>query len=173
MSDSSKRLSREAPVRRTGRVIRREDLNADDLNADDLNADGRGSLRREGRRNRRERAEGAAPTAGPRDLRGDVMDLQRGVLYAGIEAIAATVDTASGVLRNAVDRSLSGRYRQPGDLVRGVGGDLSDAARDVIDGVGQMPDRLNERFYEAVPRRQESPARGERKRRAAQTREED
>ena len=116
----------------------------------------------------RERRHGRV-VRGKRGIRDEIYDLNRGAAYVGIEGIAAGVDIATRVLRNSVDRAFNQNYRNPGDLLRGVGRDIGDTAHDVIDGVKEVPNRLNDSFYEAVPRAEQQD-RGERYRRAQEER---
>lgn len=150
MSDEGKKLEREESAaprrrRRRGRVVRAE-------GDEDTAREVRGA-------NRRRRS----------DLRDEAMDLQKGVIYAGIEALAAGVDVASNAARGTVDRAFSRDYRNPGDLVRNVGRDASEVARDAMEDVRDAPRRVTDGFYEAVPNRRRAD-RGERHRRAQEAR---
>jgi len=166
MADGEDRLKREeGPVRRRrrqGRVVPRQEAGGE---ADD----------RLGRRRRRGERQGERPRGerrGRADLRGDVSELQKGMMYAGIEGMAATVDVASSVLRGAVDRAFSRDYGGPGDVRRNGGRDADDAARDTLDRIRDIPQRTTDRFYEAVkPSRASSE--GERSRRARAAAEEE
>ena len=144
-----KKLVREEPGGR-----RRRDRHSDA--PQDAEGDTRGRRRRKGR-------------AQASSFRNDVMDMQRGGMYVGIEAAAATMDIVSHLMRNAVDRAFAKDYREPGDLLRGVTRDAGDVLHDAVDEVKDVPDRLNNSFYEAVPRRP-TRDRGERHRRAQQAR---
>lgn len=129
---------------------------------------------------RRPRDEAEAPEREPRAARGrrvprdagqqqqsiprDMMELNKGALFVGLETLAAGADMASTVLRNGIDRAFSRSYRTPGDVVRGVTQNAGDAVHDVLGQTRATPQRLNDSFYEAVPPRNED--RGERWRRA-------
>ncbi len=149
MSDDGKKLERDGSAaprrRRRGRVIRAE-------GDEDTAREVRGATRR--RRS---------------DLRDEAVDLQKGVFYAGIEALAAGVDAASNAARGTVDRAFSRDYRDPGDLVRNIGRDMSEVSRDAIEDARDIPRRVTDGFYEAVPNRRRSD-RGERHRRAQEAR---
>ena len=171
----AKGMVREEPVRarrgggrrRMGRVERaREDDAVDDH-------DLAGGFEREEsfRSSRGERGERARRR--PRnDIRDDLTDLQKGVMYAGVESAAATLDVMTHVLRNAVDRAFSNDYRDPGDAVRHLGRDVSSMGRDTLHELEDVPRRMADGFYDAVPRRQRQD-RGERHRRAQGTVEPD
>ncbi len=121
----------------------------------------------EGKRTRRRRRNGRN-----NDMPGDVMNLQKGAMFAGIEAVSAAVDIAASVARSTADRAFSKDYRQPGDVLRGVTRDAGDTVKDAIDQARDVPQRVTDAFYEAVPKRKSS-SRGERYRRAQQNLDED
>ncbi len=100
-----------------------------------------------------------------RSTRDEVMELQRGAAYATIEATAATMDIVARVLRGTVDRAFARDYKEPGDVVRGVGRDARDVLQDVLGEVREVPQRMTDSFYEAAPRGR-GEDRGERHRRA-------
>jgi hypothetical protein len=152
MSDEKKRLER---VESTSR--------------DSERGEGRGERRRRGRGQRRSKG-GQGPLGlgidlGRSSVREDVMLLQKGVMFAGIEAAAASMDIAQHLLRNAVDRTFSHDYRNPGDVVRALTRDATETVGDALDEVKDVPQRVNDSFYEAVPKRR-SVSKGERYRRA-------
>lgn len=115
---------------------------------------------------RRERDDGRE-TRRAENLLDEVMELQQGVLHAGIEFASTGLDTATRVGRNTVDRAFSKDYRDPGDIVRNLGGDAEHTVRDILDGVRDMPRRMQDGFYDAVRPSPRSNDRGERSRRAA------
>lgn len=102
----------------------------------------------------------------------EVMEVQQGILHAGIELASTGMDTATRVGRNTVDRAFSRDYRDPGDLVRNLGRDAEHTVRDVLDGVRDVPRRMQDGFYDAVRPSKRSTDRGERSRRAAAARDE-
>lgn len=106
-------------------------------------------------------------------LVGEVLDLQQGLLYAGIEAASAALDTGTTVTRNSIDRAFSRDFRDPGDLVRNVGRDAEETVRDVLEGVRGTPRRMHDGFYDAVREPADRRDRGERWRRAQQDAHED
>lgn len=134
---------------------------------------------RRGRRPRRQRRQRHA--RGPRgfgfdlgrsSVREDIMVLQKGMMFAGIEAAAASMDIAQHLMRNAVDRTFSHDYRNPGDVVRAMTRDASETVGDALDEVKDVPQRVNDSFYEAVPKRR-SVSKGERYRRAMMAKQAD
>ena len=123
---------------------------------------------REGRvrRTTHRRREHTTSRRGGDNLLDEVLELQQGVLRAGVEVAGATLDTATRVARNSVDRAFSQDFRHPGDLVRNVGRDTEDTVRDVIDGMRDVPRRMNDGFYDVVRPASRVKDRGERHRRA-------
>lgn len=96
----------------------------------------------------------------------DLLELQQGVLHAGIELVSAGLDTATNVSRNTVDRAFARDLRNPGDLLRNVGKDADALARDVVDGTRDVPRRMSDAFYNTVRPAAQRRDRGERWRRA-------
>lgn len=134
------------------------------------------------RRGRLERAEEARPgedgeeSEGRRSRQGrrgrpavlgEVGDLNRGVLFAGVESAAIALDVASRVLRGAIDRAFDEDYSTPGDLVRGVTGEADQTVYDLVDELRSVPRRLSTRFEDSMrsPRAEQ----GERRRRGDTT----
>lgn len=147
---AEKRLVREPGTvhPRRGRIERAEgargEEGADDRDRDD---DGRG---RRGRRGR--------PA-----LTSEFGDLNRGVVFVGVETAAIALDVASRVLRGAIDRAFDEDYSSPGDIVRGLTGEADQAVYDLVDEMRGVPRRLSTRFEETLqsPRADQ----GERRRR--------
>jgi len=102
----------------------------------------------------------------------DLLELEQGLLHAGIEAASATLDTATRVTRNTVDRAFAKDLRDPGDIIRNLGSDTDETMREVLDGMRDVPRRMNDGFYEAVRDSSRGQARGERQRRAQAARDE-
>lgn len=96
----------------------------------------------------------------------DVIELQQGILHAGIEAASTGLDTATRVTRNTVDRAFQRDFRDPGDVLRNLGKDADETARDVLDGLRDGPRRMHDGFYEKVKPSSRTRDRGERHRRA-------
>jgi hypothetical protein len=119
--------------------------------------DGRRERRDDGRRDDTRRAE---------SFLSEVMELQQGILHAGIEAASTGIDTATRVTRNTVDRAFSRDFRDPGDVLRNLGKDADETARDVIDGLRDGPRRMHDGFYDKVRASNRTRDRGERHRRA-------
>jgi hypothetical protein len=89
-------------------------------------------------------------------------DINRGLVYVGVESTAIAMDIASRVLRGAIDRAFDEDYGSPGDIVRGIAGETDLAVYDLVSELRHVPRRLSYRFDDAVrsPRSDE----GERKR---------
>lgn len=121
---------------------------------------------RSNRRGRHGRRTGGGDTRRAEGLLDEIMELQQGVLHATIEAASSGIDTATRVTRNTVDRAFAKDYRDPGDLLRNVGKDADETARDVLDGLRDGPRRMHDGFYDAVRASSRSRDRGERHRRA-------
>lgn len=131
------------------------------------------------RRGRMERAEGARDDEDDRDgdgdrrrsrgrrgrpaLMGEFGDLNRGVLFVGVESAAIALDVASRVLRGAIDRAFDEDYSSPGDIVRGLTGEADQAVYDLVDEMRAVPRRLSTRFEESM--RSPRADQGERRRR--------
>lgn len=135
------------------------------------------------RRGRMERAEGARDESddrGERDDRDDegrgrrgrrgrpalsseFNDVNRGVLFVGVESAAIAFDVVSRVLRGAIDRAFDEDYSSPGDIVRGLTGEADQAVYDLVDEMRGVPRRLSTRFEDSMqsPRADQ----GERRRR--------
>ncbi len=96
----------------------------------------------------------------------DVIELQQGILHAGIEAASTGLDTATRVTRNTVDRAFQRDFRDPGDVLRNLGKDADETARDMLDGLRDGPRRMHDGFYEKVKPSSRTRDRGERHRRA-------
>lgn len=96
----------------------------------------------------------------------EVLELQQGILHAGIEAASTGLDTATRVTRNTVDRAFARDFRDPGDLVRNLGKDADETVRDVMDGMRDGPRRMHDGFYDKVRASSRTRDRGERHRRA-------
>lgn len=96
----------------------------------------------------------------------EVLELQQGILHAGIEAASTGLDTATRVARNTVDRAFQRDFRDPGDLLRNLGKDADETARDVLDGLRDGPRRMHDGFYDKVKPSSRTRERGERHRRA-------
>ncbi|MCS6900474.1 MAG: hypothetical protein RMJ98_12600 [Myxococcales bacterium] len=90
-------------------------------------------------------------------------DLNRGVLFVGVESAAIALDVASRVLRGAIDRAFDEDYSSPGDIVRGLTGEADRAIYDLVDEMRAVPRRLSTRFEEAM--RSPRADQGERRRR--------
>ncbi|MCK6507537.1 hypothetical protein L6R53_29920, partial [Myxococcota bacterium] len=88
------------------------------------------------RQGRRERGDDSRrdDTRRAENFLSEVMELQQGILHAGIEAASTGIDTATRVTRNTVDRAFSRDFRDPGDVLRNLGKDADETARDVLDG---------------------------------------
>jgi hypothetical protein len=126
-----------------------------------------------------ERAEGARDDEDDRDgdgdrrrsrgrrgrpaLMGEFGDLNRGVLFVGVESAAIALDVASRVLRGAIDRAFDEDYSSPGDIVRGLTGEADQAVYDLVDEMRAVPRRLSTRFEESM--RSPRADQGERRRR--------
>jgi hypothetical protein len=91
-------------------------------------------------------------------------DINRGLVFAGVESTAIAMDIVSRVLRGAVDRAFDEDYENPGDIVRGIAGETDLAVYDLVSELRHVPRRISHRFDDAVrsPRSDE----GERKRKA-------
>lgn len=129
------------------------------------------------RRGRMERAEGAREDEddshgdrherrgrrGRPALMSEFGDLNRGVLFVGVESAAIALDVASRVLRGAIDRAFDEDYSSPGDIVRGLTGEADQAVYDLVDEMRAVPRRLSSRFEDSMqsPRADQ----GERRRR--------
>lgn len=146
MTKESKKLVREEPARprRLGRVERHRGEEPED--------------------DREEEDRGAPRLSRRPDVPEEVFELQRGVMMAGLETVAATLDLVSNVVRNAADRAASADYHRPGDLIRTAGKDAQNVARDALDDLREIPRRATDSFYEAAKPRRRSD--GERARRA-------
>ena len=83
-------------------------------------------------------------------LSSEFADVNRGVLFVGIESAAIAMDVASRVLRGAVDRAFDEDYTSPGDLMRGLAGEGDHAIFDLVAELRNVPRRLSHRFEEAV-----------------------
>ncbi len=122
-----------------------------------------------GRREPRERRRGGDDESaergrrGPPPLAGEVTDLNRGAMIAGVESAAIVLDMASRVLRSAIDRAFDEDYSSPGDLVRGLTSQADKGALDVVGELRNVPRRLAHRFDESI--RSPRADQGERQRR--------
>lgn len=147
---AEKRLVREPGTvhPRRGRIERAEGARGED-GADDRDRDDDGR----GRRGRRGRPA----------LTSEFGDLNRGVVFVGVETAAIALDVASRVLRGAIDRAFDEDYSSPGDIVRGLTGEADQAVYDLVDEMRGVPRRLSTRFEETLqsPRADQ----GERRRR--------
>lgn len=121
----------------------------------------------------RVREEGGEPRArvrrgrqGRPPLLDEMGDINRGLVYVGVESTAIAMDIASRVLRGAIDRAFDEDYGSPGDIVRGIAGETDLAVYDLVSELRHVPRRLSYRFDDAVrsPRSDE----GERKRKEDQ-----
>lgn len=94
----------------------------------------------------------------------EVGDINRGLVYVGVESTAIAMDIVSRVLRGAIDRAFDEDYENPGDIVRGIAGETDLAVYDLVSELRHVPRRLSYRFDDAVrsPRSDE----GERKRKS-------
>jgi hypothetical protein len=160
-----RRLVREAPARpaRAGRLERgeaggggrfRDDAGfgaAGDDDADEVVVRRRSPARDGGRWGR------------PSLLR-EVNDVNRGLLYVGVESAAIAMDGAARILGGAVDRAFDEDYDSAGDVVRGLTGEADKAVYDLVGELRRVPRRLSHRFEEVArsPRAEQ----GERQRRA-------
>lgn len=124
--------------------------------------------RQQGRRERRADREdgGRGDTRRAENFLSEVMELQQGILHAGIEAASTGVDTATRVTRNTVDRAFARDLRDPGDVLRNLGKDADETMRDVLDGMRDGPRRMHDGFYDKVRASSRTRDRGERHRRA-------
>ncbi len=94
----------------------------------------------------------------------EVNDVNRGLLYVGVESAAIAMDVAARILRGAVDRAFDEDYDSAGDVVRGLTGEADKAVYDLVGELRRVPRRLSHRFEEVArsPRAEQ----GERQRRA-------
>ena len=122
---------------------------------------GRGERAERG--DRTDDTEGRGGRRGRPALLGEVGDLNRGALFAGVESAAIALDVASRVLRGAIDRAFDEDYNSPGDIVRGVTGEVDQAGFDLVGELRRVPRRLAGRFDEAM--RSPRADQGERRRR--------
>lgn len=129
------------------------------------------------RRGRMERMENAReeedlPEDGRRERRGrrgrpalmsELGDINRGMLFVGVESAAVALDAASRVLRGAIDRAFDEDYSSPGDIIRGLTGEADQVVYDLVDEMRAVPRRLSSRFEDSMqsPRADQ----GERRRR--------
>jgi hypothetical protein len=118
---------------------------------------------RERRRGAEEPSEGRGGRRGRPPLSGEVTDLNRGAMIAGVESAAIVLDMASRVLRSAIDRAFDEDYSSPGDLVRGLADQADHGAFDVVGELRNVPRRLAHRFDESI--RSPRADQGERQRR--------
>lgn len=125
-----------------------------------------GGRRRSGEDGQRGRTRGSADVKRAEGLFKDVLEFQQGVLHAGIEAASTGIDTATRVTRNTVDRAFQRDFRDPGDVLRNLGKDVNETARDVLDGMRDGPRRMTDGFYEKVKPSSRARDRGERHRRS-------
>ena len=100
-------------------------------------------------------------------LLAEVGDINRGLVFVGVESTAIAMDIVSRVLRGAIDRAFDEDYENPGDIVRGIAGETDLAVYDLVSELRHVPRRLSYRFDDAVrsPRSDE----GERKRKSDET----
>lgn len=94
----------------------------------------------------------------------EVNDVNRGLLYVGVESAAIAMDVAARILRGAVDRAFDEDYDSAGDVVRGLTGEADQAVYDLVGELRRVPRRLSHRFEEVA--RSPRAERGERQRRA-------
>ncbi|HEU4539268.1 MAG TPA: hypothetical protein VFS00_34340 [Polyangiaceae bacterium] len=94
----------------------------------------------------------------------EINDVNRGLLYVGVESAAIAMDVAARILRGAVDRAFDEDYDSAGDVVRGLTGEADKAVYDLVGELRRVPRRLSHRFEEVArsPRAEQ----GERQRRA-------
>jgi hypothetical protein len=155
-----RRLVRESPARpaRTGRLERAEGrggrdegFGRDEDGADEVVVRRRSPARDGGRWGR------------PSLVR-EINDVNRGLLYVGVESAAIAMDVAARILRGAVDRAFDEDYDSAGDVVRGLTGEADKAVYDLVGELRRVPRRLSHRFEEVArsPRAEQ----GERQRRA-------
>lgn len=100
-------------------------------------------------RGRRDGGEGRGRRGRPQ-LSGEFGDLNRGVLFVGIESAAVALDVASRVLRGAIDRAFDEDYSSPGDIVRGLTGEADQVGYDLVNELRAVPRRLSTRFDDAM-----------------------
>jgi hypothetical protein len=97
-----------------------------------------------------ERGGGGTARRGRPPLVSEFNDINRGILYVGVESAAIAMDVASRVLRGAVDRAFDEDYSSPGDIIRGVAGETDLAVYDLVAELRNVPRRLTHRFDEAI-----------------------
>lgn len=153
-----KRLVREATSARprSGRLER--DAGGSERGERDRDRDARGDREGASRTRIRRGRTGRPP------LLNEVGDINRGLVYVGVESTAIAMDIVSRVLRGAIDRAFDEDYENPGDIVRGIAGETDLAVYDLVSELRHVPRRLSYRFDDAVrsPRSDE----GERKRKS-------
>jgi hypothetical protein len=133
----------------------------------DREAEGRTGEGEEGSRRERVRHEHRSGRRGRPALIDEVGDLNRGTTMVAVESVAIAMDVLAKVLRGAVDRAFDEDYSSPGDLVRGLAGEVDLAAYDLVDELRTVPRRLDHRFEDAI--RSPRADRGERARREDQS----
>ncbi|HEU4409598.1 MAG TPA: hypothetical protein VFS43_30365 [Polyangiaceae bacterium] len=160
-----RRLVREAPARpaRAGRLERGE-VRGGGRARDDEGFGGRGDDDADEVVVRRRSPARDGGRWGRPSLLREVNDVNRGLLYVGVESAAIAMDVAARILRGAVDRAFDEDYDSAGDVVRGLTGEADKAVYDLVGELRRVPRRLSHRFEEVArsPRAEQ----GERQRRA-------